>query len=323
MDGTNEVVTTEGHVCALTLATALITCKKVWECTEMYADAKNLASVVNLSNKSTSTMTFLDYKIDESLLYISLSHFLSWLNQQERKDRMQINVRQRCADAPPSYNCLLNAGYAVSLKVYVDYHALVDGLSITDKIHNLKEVILQSKKHIIAGLSRPTLAELMKELPLESSEVNNGAPRKPLEDLRGWYQKNCVKGWMAHAFSYVGINFKSDVTKKTALSIALEILESADSGSVESVNNKRKRASCDDDDDDDDEGVQLVMRDIQLPKVTSEEKSSALRLYDAHILSGKSESKARERSNTFLQHKLFWRLLIVDHFWRVAPCHRT
>ncbi len=64
MDGTNEVVTTEGHVCALTLATALITCKKVWECTEMYADAKNLASVVNLSNKSTSTMTFLDYKID-------------------------------------------------------------------------------------------------------------------------------------------------------------------------------------------------------------------------------------------------------------------
>jgi hypothetical protein len=69
MDGTNEVVAIEDHVCALTLATALITCKKVWEHTEMYADAKNLASVVNLSNESTSTVTaFLDYKIDVSLL---------------------------------------------------------------------------------------------------------------------------------------------------------------------------------------------------------------------------------------------------------------
>jgi len=92
---------------------------------------------------------------------------------------MQINVRQRCADAPPSYNCLLNAGYAVSLRVYVDYHALVDGLSITDKIHNLKEVILQSKKHIIAGLSRPTLAELYRAYERASPREQRGPQWRP------------------------------------------------------------------------------------------------------------------------------------------------
>ena len=64
------------------LATALITCQKVWEITDKYGEVKDLTLLVNSSNMTTSTLV--DYCVDE----ISLSHFLPWLESEEKETRI-------------------------------------------------------------------------------------------------------------------------------------------------------------------------------------------------------------------------------------------
>ena len=309
MSGSNENLTIEAQVCALVLATALITCQRVWDITDKYGEVKDIALMVNSSNISRSTLV--DYVVDETVLEISLSHFLPWLKREEKWMRMQLNVRYKCADASVgSYYGIASTGCSVSIKVLTLYSTFIPGSSTVDKIHYLKEEILMYRstpKGTRDYIERHTISNLMYERPLIiDGEVQTGTPRKAFHDLSSfWYQKAQVKEWMAHAFNYSSIDFASLEAKKAVLTMALGELGGQQLTTVDG-SRKRHRASDGDDESDEDESVRLAMEKIKKAgKISSEEQKCALRLYDAYIVSGRSESEARQKSNKFLRNNFF------------------
>ena len=152
MSGSNEVLTIGAQVCALVLATALITCQKVWEITDKYREVKDLALLVNSSNMTTSTLV--DYCVDETVLQISCSHFLPWLKREGKEMRMQLNTRDKCASASNlHYYSISSKGCSVSFKLFILYSSFIPGSSTVNKIHCLKEKILLHNKESCQGMT--------------------------------------------------------------------------------------------------------------------------------------------------------------------------